>query len=53
MLGYTTLWFIINYNTYVRLIHFSDIHISQGSVATSLKTGFNEFPLFKTKHIKG
>jgi len=29
-LGYSTLWFIINYKAY--FWHFSDIHISQGSV---------------------
>ena len=39
MLGYTTLWFVINYNTYLRLLPFFDIHISQGSVATRLRRG--------------
>jgi len=39
MLGYTTLWFVINYNTYFRLMPFFDIHISQGSVATCLRHG--------------
>ena len=41
MLGYTTLWFIIIYNTYFRLTPFyiTDIHISQSSVATRLKSG--------------
>jgi len=29
----------INYNTYFRLTPFSDIHISQGSVATCLRHG--------------
>ena len=37
MFGYTTLWFIINYNTYFRLTPFFDIHVSQGSVATCLR----------------
>ena len=42
MLGYTTLWFIINRNTYFSLPcrQFSDIHISPGSVATYLKYGW-------------
>jgi len=39
MLGYTTLWFIISYNTELRLMPFSEILISQGSVATSLRLG--------------
>ena len=39
MFGYTTLWFIINYNIYFRLTPFFDIHISQGSVATHLRRG--------------
>ena len=39
MFGYTTLSFIINHNTYFRLPLFSDIHISQGSVATHLRCG--------------
>ena len=39
MLGYTTLWFIINHNTCFRLHQFSDIHISQGSVETCLGCG--------------
>ena len=34
---YTTLWFIHNSNTYFRMMPFSDIHISQGSLATCLK----------------
>ena len=38
-LGYTALWFIINCNTYFRMMPFSDIHISQGRVATCLKRG--------------
>jgi len=37
ILNYTTLWFIINCNTYFRMTPFFCIHISQGSVATSLK----------------
>ena len=37
ILGYTTLWFIINCNTYLRMMPFFCIHISQGSVATCLK----------------
>ena len=37
--GYTTLWFIINCNTYFRMMPFFCIHISQGSVATCLKRG--------------
>ena len=37
---YTTLWFIINCNMYCRMMpFFSDIHISQGSVATCLRRG--------------
>jgi len=39
MLAYTTLWFSINRNTYFRLQQFSDIHISQGSVAPYLRRG--------------
>ena len=40
MLGSTTLWFIINCNTYFRLTpFFSDIHILQGSVATYVRCG--------------
>jgi len=39
MLRYITLWFIIDYNTYFRLMPFSDINISQGSVATCLRRG--------------
>ena len=41
MLGYTTLWFIINYN-WIHISdwrHFSDFHISQGSVAPWLRHG--------------
>jgi len=37
MLGYITLWHIINYNTYFNWLYFSDIHILQGSVATCLR----------------
>ena len=43
MLGCTTLSFTINHNTYFRLppvfCQFSDIHISQGSVATYIRCG--------------
>ena len=39
ILGYTTLWFIINCNTYFRMMPFFCIHISQGSVTTYLKRG--------------
>jgi len=40
MLGSTTLWFIINCNTYFRLTpFFSDIRILQGSVATYVRCG--------------
>ena len=39
MLGYTTLWFIINRNTYFRLSSVFWHHISQGSVATYLRCG--------------
>ena len=39
MLDYTTLSFIINCNTYFRMMPFFCIHISQGSVATCLKRG--------------
>jgi len=31
--------FLINCNTYFRMMPFSDIHISQGSVATCFKHG--------------
>jgi len=37
MLGCTTLWFIINYNTHFRWMPFSDIHISKSNVATYLR----------------
>ena len=39
MLGCAILWFIINHNAYFRLLPVSDIHISQGSVATYLRCG--------------
>jgi len=39
ILGYSTLWFIINCNTYFRMMPFFCIRISQGSVATCLKNG--------------
>jgi len=39
MLGYTTLSFIIHHNRYFRFCQFSDIHVSQGSVATYLMCG--------------
>ena len=39
MLGCAILWFIINHNAYFRLLQFSNIHISQGSVATYLRRG--------------
>ena len=39
MLGYTTLWFIIKFNAYFRLMPFFDIHISQSSVATCIRHG--------------
>jgi len=39
MLSYSTLWFIINYNTYFRFRQFSGIHNSQGRVATYLECG--------------
>ena len=39
ILGYSTLWFIINCNTYFRMMPFFYIHISQGSAATCLKHG--------------
>jgi len=39
MLGYTTLSFIINNNTYFRCCQISDIHISQGNAATYLRFG--------------
>ena len=41
------LWFIINCNMYFRMMPFSDIHISQGSVATCLKRG----GIFKHKFV--
>jgi len=44
--GYTTLSFIINYNTYFRLAPFF-FHISQGSVATCLRRG----GIFKYKFV--
>jgi len=46
-LVYTTFWFIINCNTYFRLMPFFCIHISQGSVATCLKRG----GIFKHKFV--
>jgi len=39
MLGCAMLRFIINHNTYSDYHQFSDIHISQGSVATLLRYG--------------
>ena len=39
MLGYTTLWFIIKFNTHFRLMPFLDIHVPQGSVATRFRRG--------------
>ena len=44
---YSTLWFIINCNTYFRMMPFFCIHISQGSVATCLKCG----GIFKHKFV--
>ena len=39
MFGCAILWFIINHNAYADCCQFSDIHISQGSVATYLRCG--------------
>jgi len=39
MLGCAILWFIINNNTYFKLLPSSDIHISKGSVVTCVRWG--------------
>ena len=39
MLGCAILWFIINNNIYFKLLPFSDIHISKGSVVTCVRWG--------------
>jgi len=36
---YTTMWRIVNHRTWLRLLQFSDINISQGNAATHLRCG--------------